>query len=120
MWTAVPPAKSSAFRLLAIQPPTVEPSALENAKTQCATGKYTIVTHRPMNSVQPQNFARSAIAPEISAGVMIANISWNITNASTGVWWSGAPVSCPITPLSPMLPKLPSRPAPMSLPNARL
>ena len=40
MWTAVPPAKSSALRSLAIQPPT--PSALVkplNANTQWATGK---------------------------------------------------------------------------------
>ena len=30
---------------------------------------------------QPRNFARSAIAPLISAGVMIANISWKAANA---------------------------------------
>ena len=28
---------------------------------------------------------RSATAPEISAGVMTANISWNMQNASTGM-----------------------------------
>jgi hypothetical protein len=43
MCTAVPPAKSIAFRLLAIQPPTwvVTPSSpvTEKSKTQCATGK---------------------------------------------------------------------------------
>ena len=43
-----------------------------------------MVTHRTTNSDQPQNFARSAMAPEISAGVITANISWNITKASTG------------------------------------
>ncbi len=49
MWTAVPPAKSIAASLLAIQPPVsaVPPS---NENTQCATGKYTNVTHRPANS----------------------------------------------------------------------
>ncbi len=39
MWMAVPPAKSNALSWLAIQPPTVEPSSAENAKTQCATGE---------------------------------------------------------------------------------
>src|SRR5882762_9602529 len=75
VWTAVPPAKSSALSLLRIQPVP---------NTQLATGKYTIVTQRATNNVQPQNFARSAIAPEISAGVIIANISWNIANTRTG------------------------------------
>src|SRR6185503_15362875 len=42
MWTAVPPAKSMALSLLAIQPPTESPvTTPSNAKTQCATGKYT-------------------------------------------------------------------------------
>src|SRR4051812_40655129 len=86
MCTAVPPAKSRALRLLAIQPPTTEPSDEENANTQCATGKYTTVAQIAANSVHAQNLARSAIEPEIRATVMIANISWNITNASTGYW----------------------------------
>ena len=34
---------------------------------------------------QVKNLARSAIAPEISAGVMIANISWNAANTRTGI-----------------------------------
>ncbi len=38
IWTAVPPAKSIAFRLLAIQPPCGDMTSL-NAKTQLATGK---------------------------------------------------------------------------------
>ena len=37
------------------------------------------------NSVQLQNLVRSAIAPEISAGVITANISWNIAKASIGM-----------------------------------
>ena len=61
--------------------------------TQLATGKYTIVTQMATNSVQPQNLVRSAIAPEISAGVMIANISWNIANTSTGIARRGLTVS---------------------------
>src|ERR1041384_7756517 len=40
MCTAVPPAKSSAFKLLAIQPPTASaPMNPLNENTQCATGK---------------------------------------------------------------------------------
>ena len=39
---------------------------------------------------QVKNFARSAIAPEISAGVMIANISWKAANTSTGMRQHGA------------------------------
>src|SRR5580693_8326244 len=38
MWTAVPPAKSIACSLLAIQPPCADAKP-SNAKTQCATGK---------------------------------------------------------------------------------
>ena len=36
------------------------------------------------NTDQAENFARSAIAPLISATVMIANISWNATNTYSG------------------------------------
>ena len=55
------------------------------SNTQCATGKYTIVTQSVTKMLQVRNFARSAMAPEISAGVMIANISWNIANTSVGI-----------------------------------
>ena len=84
MCTAVPPAKSIALSLLAIQPPVsaVTPS---KANTQCATGKYTNVAHRPANTSQPPNFSRSATAPEISATVMMANINWNATNTVCGI-----------------------------------
>ena len=88
MWTAVPPAKSSAPSLLAlaIQPPTASgPTNPSNENTQCATGKYTMVAHSATNRPQVQNFVRSATAPEISAGVMTANISWNMQNARTGI-----------------------------------
>jgi hypothetical protein len=47
---------------------------------------------RTTNTPQPRNFARSAMAPEIRAGVMIANISWNIANARPGIAY-GAPLS---------------------------
>ena len=32
-----------------------------------------------------ENFIRSATAPVISAGVMIANLPWNITKTSSGI-----------------------------------
>ena len=42
----------------------------------CASGAYTQSDHNVMNTTVPLNFMRSAVAPVISAGVMIANISW--------------------------------------------
>src|SRR5215217_7453407 len=136
MCTAVPPAKSIAASLLAIQPPVsaVPPS---NENTQCATGKYTNVTHSAENTNQPPNLMRSATAPEISATVMIANISWNATKtvagkvktsgmliasaASTPAAASATTASAPFPPIRPFSPKncvgSPKR-LPTSLPNA--
>jgi hypothetical protein len=99
-----------------------------NANTQCATGKYTTVPHRTRNTTQLQNFARSAIAPEIRAGVMIANISWNIAKASTGSASAPGhgfssvpnPASLPAPSVSPAQSRLPNRPPPTSLPKERL
>src|SRR6202008_3310080 len=54
MCTAVPPAKSSAARLLAIQPPTWPESVLKS-NTQCATGKYTSVAHRAQKTSHALN-----------------------------------------------------------------
>ena len=34
--------------------------------------------HRPMNQSIAENFMRSAKAPQISAGVMIAKVIWNV------------------------------------------
>ncbi len=76
MCTTVPPAKSSAPRRNS-QP------AGEN--TQSATGVYTRISQRPRNQNHAENFIRSAIAPVISAGVMIANMSWNAENDSGGI-----------------------------------
>ena len=64
MCTTVPPAKSSA-PMPPIQPPP---------HTQWASGSYTSVAHRIANARNALNFIRSATAPAISAGVMIANI----------------------------------------------
>ena len=66
------------------------------------------------NSTQPPNLARSAIAPEISATVMIANISWNEENVSSG----SVPLTWSSVPCIPTLSRLPSSPDPMSEPKA--
>ena len=50
-----------------------------------ASGQYTNVTHRSMKMRHGQNRMRSAIAPEIRAGVMIANMPWNMTWVKTGM-----------------------------------
>ena len=82
------------------------------AETQLATGKYTIVTQMATKSDQPQNFARSATAPEIRAGVMIANISWNIAKTSTG--------TPALSVLGQRGPDLVDRPKPQTLPTHRV
>src|SRR6478735_6592422 len=66
MCTTAPPAKSRA-PISASQPP---------ANTQCATGEYTSTSHTEMKTAYEANFNRSAVAPVISAGVMIANVIW--------------------------------------------
>ena len=48
--------------------------------TMCASGKYTTNIHSAMNHMIAVNFIRSAIAPTINAGVMMANINWYIAN----------------------------------------
>jgi hypothetical protein len=62
--------------------------------------------------------ARSAIAPEISATVMMANTAWNPTNAMAG----RPPASLVVSSMRPARPKnsagLPSSPAPTSSPKA--
>ena len=63
--TTIPPAKSSTPSLPSQPPP----------HTQCATGAYTSVSHRALNSSMAENFIRSAKAPTTSAGVMMAKVS---------------------------------------------
>ena len=62
--------------------------------------------------------ARSAMAPEISATVMIAKTAWKPTKAMAG----RPPASLVVSSIRPLRPKnslgLPSRPAPTSLPKA--
>src|SRR6476659_151688 len=76
MWTTVPPAKSSAPR---------RNSHPAGEKTQCATGVYTMSAHSPTNHTHAENRMRSAMAPVMSAGVMMANIIWNAENDSGGI-----------------------------------
>ena len=83
MWTAVPPARSMVPMREPIQPPSSSSSPWK-ANTQCATGKYTTEAQTPAKTIQEPNLARSAIAPEIRATVMIANTAWKATNARVG------------------------------------
>src|SRR5215213_3985721 len=78
MCTTVPPAKSMALLVApAFQTPFMKPSA---PHTMWANGKYTPNIHSRMNSMMDEYFIRSAMAPTIRAGVMMANISWYIAN----------------------------------------
>ena len=110
MWTTVPPAKSSAPK------PSSQPPS---AQTQWATGAYTMVTHKVVNTTKALNFIRSAKAPVIRAGVMIANIPWKIMNACAGILASGVAPSEALTPAKPKLSKPPIKP-PMSGPKANV
>src|SRR6266702_5796146 len=68
--TTVPPAKSRHGNL-----PVTAFSSPPTPQTMCAIGLYTTMAHSTMNSSIAENFMRSANAPVISAGVMIANIN---------------------------------------------
>ena len=69
-WMAVPPAKSSEPRW---------PSHPPN--THLKIGTYTTKSHTGTNTAHAENFMRSATAPEMSAGVIAANIPRNATVA---------------------------------------
>ena len=78
MWTTVPPAKSIALiDALAFHTPFIRPSM---PRTMWASGRYTANIQTAMNAITAEYFMRSAIAPTISAGVIIANVIWNIAN----------------------------------------
>ena len=74
--TGRPPAKSRAPSVSRIQPP--------GPHTQWATGTYTSSAHTGTKTSHAPNFARSAIAPLISAAVMIAKVSWKVANRRVG------------------------------------
>src|SRR3989440_7395756 len=67
MCTAVPPAKSSAWKEL-VAPPMKPPPQI-----QCATGTYTRANQPNAKTPQPANFVRTEVAPLLSATAMIAN-----------------------------------------------
>ena len=43
-----------------------------------------MVSHATTKIISAENFTRSAKAPTISAGVIIANVIWNTTNENSG------------------------------------
>jgi hypothetical protein len=71
MCTTVPPAKSNTGYL----PPRNALRKPPVPHTMCATGKYTKNIHSVENTTMARKRTRSANAPAISAGVMMANMS---------------------------------------------
>jgi len=53
------------------------------------------VSHNSVNTSRAENFMRSAMAPTMRAGVMIAKVIWNITNTASGI------VPCTVAGASP-------------------
>src|SRR5690606_38571921 len=80
MWTTVPPAKSRTPILNRI------PSGCHVA---CANGAYIKIKNKQIKRMYEVNRMRSANAPVINAGVMIANFSWYMANSAKGI--VGAP-----------------------------
>ena len=74
-WTTVPPAKSST------PSPKSQPSG---DQTQCAIGAYTNVAQATAKRTKALKRLRSAKAPVMRAGVMIANIIWKAMKARWG------------------------------------
>ena len=66
--------------------------------TQLATGKYTTVAQMPAKIIHEPNLARSAMAPEMSATVMIAKVAWKATNARVGYAPAGSAASAVAAP----------------------
>src|SRR4029453_2560922 len=80
MCTTSPPAKSIAEAL------KIQPSA---DHTMWAIGQYTTRNQMVINATHAPNFMRSATAPRISAGVMIANMAWNMMKMYSGMFRGG-------------------------------
>ena len=78
MCTTVPPAKSSA----PIISPNKEPSP-DHAMWQ--RGAYTMIDQTTEKINIAENFIRSANAPAISAGVIIANVNWKVIKTVSGI-----------------------------------
>ena len=77
------------------------------------------VLHKSTNTMKVLNFARSANAPVISAGVMMANIIWKTMNARCGTPATRSGLGSAPTPLRANQSRLPMMP-PTSGPKARL
>src|SRR4030065_93172 len=65
-------------------PPGSSTPSQPGPKAECAPGSYTRNDHSSMKTRNVLNLARSAKAPVMRAGVMMANIAWKIMNASWG------------------------------------
>ncbi len=70
-----------------------------------------------MKSTHAANLARSAIAPLTRAAVMIAKLSWNVTNNSSGTCPCSVSGAVPLNPACARSPITPPAPEPE---NARL
>src|SRR5260370_4042459 len=81
MCTTVPPAKSSVGNF----PPSEAFSSPPLPHTMWASGAYTTRNHSVRKSTVPLHFIRSAVAPVITAGVMIANITWYTMKVLSGI-----------------------------------
>ena len=53
-----------------------------------------------MNSTSAENFMRSAKAPTISAGVMMAKVIWKVMNTDSGIVAASPLVLSSVMPLS--------------------
>ncbi len=85
MCTTVPPAKSMALIAAAgLSGPAMRPSV---DQTMCAKGKYTTNIQTPTKSRTAENFMRSATAPTMRAGVMMAKESWNMHHMTSLIQW---------------------------------
>jgi hypothetical protein len=86
-----------------------------DSRTQYQTIEYTAIVHTGTKTIQAANLARSAIAPLTRAAVMIANVSWNVANNSSGtVPWAVSGVM----PSMPKCLRLPANPLAPSSENA--
>ena len=56
-----------------------------------------MICHRTMNSTSAENFMRSAKAPQISAGVMMAKVIWKHMNTDSGIVPLRVPTSMPFS-----------------------
>jgi hypothetical protein len=81
MWTTVPPAKSMALMAASgLSGPHMKPSA---APDHVGEGEVHANIHRVTKRSTAMNFMRSAMAPTMRAGVMMAKLSWNMAHMAS-------------------------------------